>query len=168
MTGAEAEGTHQIKAEAGGGKELPSDPCRDGTKRFPGWPGDRRQHQDQGRPSHRSLPPFPTAPAHPKGVCSLQAQTHQRLPCPSQASGSLWLAGQGWGPGGEPGVLTPMLTLSQHCPSWALSPVTACPPKLKVPGAGAAVGRAVWAGGPGCRKVQGAGGAARAPAETVP
>lgn len=27
VTGAGAEGTHQIKAEAGGGKELPSSPC---------------------------------------------------------------------------------------------------------------------------------------------
>lgn len=59
VTGAEAEGTHQIKTEAGGGKELLSGPCRDGTKRFPGWSGDRRQHQDQGGPSHPHSPSSP-------------------------------------------------------------------------------------------------------------
>lgn len=44
-------------------------------------------------------------------------------------------------------MLTPTLTLSQRCPSWALSPVATCPLKLEVPGAGAAVSRALQAGG---------------------
>lgn len=34
-------------------------------------------------------------PVHTKGVFSLQTQTSQ-CPCPSQASGSPWLARQGW------------------------------------------------------------------------
>lgn len=73
-------------------------------------------------------PHCPPSPVHPKGVFSPQAQTHQHLPCLSQALGSSRLARQGWGthgrardadhPNTDPLPALPQLG-SQPCHRWS-------------------------------------------------
>lgn len=107
----------------------------------------RGQEAAQGPRGSQSPPSAPQPQLTLKGCVHSSLKPTSASPAPARLRGNPGWQGRAGGPRGEPGVLTPMLILSQHCPSWALSPVTACSPKLKVPGAGAAVGRLVQAGG---------------------
>lgn len=107
----------------------------------------RGQEAAQGPRGSQSPPSAPQPQLTLKGCVHSSLKPTSASPAPARLQGNPGWQGRAGGPRGEPGVLTPMLILSQHCPSWALSPVTACSPKLRVPGAGAAVGRLVQAGG---------------------